>query len=82
MSDIGVLWCFIIVDIVDIVDINIINLKFTRQNVMQFVKSSLAKMRFAAYTISLLILLILIVLLLHKSSTINCNMHFNCWPAD
>lgn len=56
---------------------NIINLKFTRQNVMQFVKSSLAKMRFVAYTINLLIQLALILLLLHKSSTISYNIHFN-----
>lgn len=56
---------------------NIINLKFTRQNVMQFVKSSLAKMRFVAYTINLWIQLALILLLLHKSSTISHNIHFN-----
>lgn len=40
--------------------VNIINLKFTRQNVMRFVKSSLAKVRFVAYTINLLIQLALI----------------------
>lgn len=40
--------------------VNIINLKFTRQNVMRFVKSSLAEVRFVAYTINLLIQLALI----------------------
>lgn len=44
---------------------------------MQFVKFSLAEMRFVAYTINLLIQLALILLLLHKSSSISYNIHFN-----